>query len=220
MSYEKNSKTAYESNLQDSYIVKEAALDYQYAVGNKFSLKDYWSLPDDKHAELIDGVLYDMASPYFVHQDISGYLYAEIYRYIREHNRKCKVLAAPSSVQLDCDDKTMVEPDIFIVCDHQKIRRFGIFGAPDFVVEILSPSTRKKDMTLKLYKYLNAGVREYWIIDPSKKVLITYDFTDAEYLPNVHPLEGEAGISIFGGDLKISLSDIAAIIKETEELEE
>ncbi|MBR1693398.1 MAG: Uma2 family endonuclease, partial [Lachnospiraceae bacterium] len=193
--------------------------EYGHKRQNQYTVADYFALPDDQRAELIDGVFYDMATPLFVHQDILGYVFAEIYHYIRAHRGSCKVIASPSAVQLCCDDKTMVEPDLYIVCDQTKVRRFGIYGAPDFVLEILSQSTRKKDMTIKLYKYCEAGVKEYWLIDPVKQVLITYDFTDPEYLPKVTALQGEAGISLYKGELKISLSEIAQIIREAEERE-
>ena len=78
-------------------------------------------------------------------------------------------MIAPMDVQLDCDEKTMVEPDVLIVCDRDKIVNRCVYGAPDFIIEILSNSTKKKDSVIKLNKYLNAGVREYWMIDPTKK---------------------------------------------------
>ena len=120
---------------------------------------------------------------------------------------------SPVDVQLDCDNKTMVQPDVLIICDPKKIQRFGIFGAPDFVLEVLSPSTRKKDLTLKLNKYIEAGVREYWVIDPEKKILIVYDFAE-EGLPCIYPLEGEVGLAIYEEKLKINLTKIAEIIEK------
>ena len=85
-------------------------------------------------------------------------------------------MAAPMDVQLDCDDKTMVQPDVMVVCDRDKITRKCIYGAPDLAVEILSDSTKKKDMYVKLGKYMEAGVREYWLVDPKGKKVIVYDF--------------------------------------------
>ena len=90
-------------------------------------------------------------------------------------------MISPVDVQLDCDDKTMVEPDVIIVCDRSKIIRKCVYGAPDFVMEVLSKSSKKKDMFIKLNKYLNAGVREYWIVDPDKKVVMIYDFEHDDY---------------------------------------
>jgi Uma2 family endonuclease len=179
-----------------------------------YSVADYFALPKERRAELMDGRFYDMAAPELVHQDILGYVFAEIYNFIRQKGGLCKVIPAPSSVQLNADDRTMVEPDLYIVCDKSKLRKYGMCGAPDFVLEILSAATRKKDMSLKLYKYYDAGVKEYWIIDPSRKVLIMYDFSDEECIPQVCPLEGEAGVAIYGGELKISLTAIAQLIED------
>ncbi|MCR5204961.1 MAG: Uma2 family endonuclease [Lachnospiraceae bacterium] len=179
----------------------------------EYTIEDYLNLPEGERKELIDGVFYDMATPLNVHQEIIGYMYFEIKSYIKNNKGKCRVVISPSSVQLDCDDKTMIEPDIYIVCDKNKIRRFGNYGAPDFVLEVLSESTRSKDMRIKTGKYFNAGVKEIWYIDLKTNVLITY-FKDDDYMPVIHPLEGSAGVSIYEGKLQINLSDIADIIEE------
>jgi Uma2 family endonuclease len=194
--------------------VSESVKKYEYGNKTAYSVTDYFALPKDRRAELIDGRFYDMAAPELVHQDILGYVFTEIYNFIRQKGGSCKVIPSPSSVQLDADDHTMVEPDLYIVCDKSKLRRYGMCGAPDFVLEILSAATRKKDMSLKLYKYYEAGVKEYWIIDPSRKVLIMYDFSDEEFIPQICPLEGEAGVAIYGGELKISLTAIAQLIED------
>ena len=192
--------------------------DDKYGNPNKkqgeYTLEDYYALPDEQRVELIDGVFYDMSSPRIVHQDISYVIHSAIADYIKKNKGKCKAFFAPVDVQLDCDDKTMVQPDVLVVCDRSKIKGFGIFGAPDFLVEILSKSTRKKDMTIKLYKYQQAGVREYWIVDPYKKCLIIYNFMDEDFVPEVLPLKGEAPVAIYDGKLRISLDEIAASIDE------
>ena len=192
--------------------------DDKYGNPNKkqgeYTLEDYYALPDEQRVELIDGVFYDMSSPRIVHQDISYVIHSAIADYIKKNKGKCKAFFAPVDVQLDCDDKTMVQPDVLVVCDRSKIKGFGIFGAPDFLVEILSKSTRKKDMTIKLYKYQQAGVREYWIVDPHKKCLIIYNFMDEDFVPEVLPLKGEAPVAIYDGKLRISLDEIAASVDE------
>lgn len=192
--------------------------DDKYGNPNKkqgeYTLEDYYALPDEQRVELIDGVFYDMSSPRIVHQDISYVIHSAIADYIKKNKGKCKAFFAPVDVQLDCDDKTMVQPDVLVVCDRSKIKGFGIFGAPDFLVEILSKSTRKKDMTIKLYKYQQAGVREYWIVDPHKKCLIIYNFMDEDFVPEVLPLKGEAPVAIYDGKLRINLDEIAASIDE------
>jgi Uma2 family endonuclease len=180
----------------------------------EYTLKDYYALPDNRRVELIDGLFYDMASPKTVHQDIIFYIHMSLYEYIRDKKKPCKVFESPVDVQLDCDDKTMLEPDVMVVCDRDKIKEFGIYGAPDFILEVISKSSRQKDMTIKLRKYQAAGVREYWIIDPYKEVLITYDLTDEDYIPNVHPLEGSVPVLISNGELEIDLEPVAESIRE------
>ena len=110
-------------------------------------------------------------------------------------------------MQLDKDDKTIVEPDILIVCDRNQITRSGIYGAPDFVIEILSESTKKKDSYLKLMKYQNAGVREYWIVDPEKKKVIVYDFEQEEN-PPIYGFDTQVPVGIFGGKCQVDFSKI------------
>lgn len=100
--------------------------------------------------------------------------------YIEKNQGACIPMFAPVDVQLDQDDKTMVQPDLMIVCDREKLTRQGGVGAPDFIIEILSESTRKKDSYLKLMKYQKAGVREYWLVDPDKKKVIVYDLEKVE----------------------------------------
>ncbi len=183
-------------------------------TGKGHTLKDYYALPEEQRVELIDGVFYEMSAPETVHQDIEGYMHAAFYEYIRKTGKPCKVFMAPTDVQICCDDRNMVEPDLLVVCDREKIKGFGIYGAPDFILEILSRSTRKKDMTVKLSKYAEAGVREYWIIDPYKEKLITYDFTDEDYVPCVYPLAGSVPVAISGGELSIDLEPVAESIRE------
>lgn len=205
-----------ECNETQENCVREAAaynVQPEEKKQGEYTLEDYYALPDERRVELIDGVIYDMSSPMFVHQIIAGEVYGQIREYIGKNKGKCVPAIAPVDVQLDCDNRTMVQPDVLIICDRDKIRGFGVFGAPDFVLEVLSPSTRKKDLTLKLSKYIEAGVREYWIIDPKKKILITYDFAE-EGLPCVHPLTGEVGLAIYEGKLKIDLEKISEIIEE------
>ena len=205
-----------ESNEQHGDYIRETGaykIQSEEKKQGEYTLEDYYALPEEQRVELIDGVIYDMSSPIFVHQMIAGEVYGQIREYIGKHKGECVPAIAPVDVQLDCDDRTMVQPDVLIVCDRDKIRGFGIFGAPDFVLEVLSPSTRKKDLILKLGKYMEAGVREYWVIDPNKMILITYDFLE-EGLPCVYPLKGEVGLAIYEGKLKINLDNISEMIEE------
>ncbi|WP_049945011.1 Uma2 family endonuclease [Butyrivibrio sp. AC2005] len=133
---------------------------------------------------------------------------------------KCKVYESPIDIQLDRDDKTMVEPDVVVICERDIIRRKNVFGAPDFILEVLSKSTRRKDMLLKSYKYIEAGVREYWMIDPDKKLLIKYDCSKEDAIPEIKPLKGKEPVLIYDGKLEIDLDEIEAIIDEYEQIPE
>jgi Uma2 family endonuclease len=209
----------YASNINDAGMLLNDSEAYVYAVDKtkkqgEYTLEDYYALPDDRRVELIDGVFYDMTSPSYVHQELIGYFYLVFHNHIQKKKKPCKVLLSPLDVQLDCDNRTMVEPDLLVVCGKDKLRDFGIYGAPDFVLEILSKSTRKKDMTLKLSKYMTAGVREYWIVDPFKETLITYNFMEEDFLPHVYPLEGSVPVAISENELLIDLEPIAELIRD------
>lgn len=185
----------------------------------EYTLEDYYNMPEDRRVELIDGVFYDMAAPAPLHQLIAGMVYARILAFIEKNEGDCIPFIAPADVQLDCDDRTMVQPDVFILCKRDKLKRSGIYGAPDFVLEILSGSTRKKDMTVKLMKYMEAGVREYWVIDPEKKLLIVY-IGEEEGIPRIYPLQGDVGMNLYDGKLCIDLNEINNLIDQFGNLEE
>lgn len=133
-----------------------------------YTIKDIYALPDRQRAELIDGNIYMMAPPTTRHQRIVGALYTQIYNYLKGNRGKCEVIPSPFAVFLN-DEKNYVEPDISVICDPDKIDDDGCHGAPDWIVEIVSPGSRRMDYMIKLFKYRSAGVREYWIVDPEKK---------------------------------------------------
>ncbi|MCC8049438.1 MAG: Uma2 family endonuclease [Clostridiales bacterium] len=119
----------------------------EYAASKRqgeYTLEDYLALPDDQRVELIDGVFYDMASPNYIHQAFGDSLQAVFNDYIRKNHGSCRAFT-PVDVQLDCDDRTVVQPDVLIICDYSKLQKGHVYGAPDLVVEVLSPSTSKKD---------------------------------------------------------------------------
>lgn len=187
-----------------------------YGVQKSFcTLADYYALPDDRRAELIDGVIYDMSAPSLAHQAVSAEIFSQLRDYIAEKKGKCKVFFAPVDVKLDCDDKTMVQPDILVNCDKEKMVNKCIMGAPDFVIEILSESTRRKDMFLKLHKYEAAGVREYWMVDAEKLRVIVY-FFEQDSCPVIYNMGDMVPVGIFGGELLIDSSRIREELKDTE----
>ena len=141
-----------------------------------YTLDDIYALPDGERAELIDGKIYYMAPPNTKHQRLLNYISTEINMYIRENNGECEVFPAPFAVFLNENDTNYVEPDISVICDKNKISDKGCHGAPDWIIEIVSPSSKQMDYYKKLFKYRTAGVREYWVVDPEKELVTIYSF--------------------------------------------
>jgi len=158
--------------------VQDAQVDYN----RRYTYADYIKWDDDTRWELIDGVPYMMSAPTTTHQGVSGNLLLQLASFLK--GKQCKVFHAPVDVRLNADgaDDTVVQPDIVVICDRSKIEKASIVGAPDMVVEILSPSTSGYDKVTKFNRYLRAGIKEYWIIDPEDKYLA------------VHALHGESYI--------------------------
>ena len=177
-----------------------------------YTLVDYLALPDDIRVELIDGKFYDMAAPHIGHQGLGGELFFSLTNYVRRKNGPCIPFISPIDVQLDEDDRTVVQPDVAIICDRSRFRNGRIFGAPDFVAEVLSPSTRKKDLSIKLYKYINAGVREYWIIDPQKGKIVVYDI-EHDILPSIYSFSDSVPVLIWDGECEVDFADIWPRVK-------
>lgn len=179
----------------------------------EYTLDDYYALPDDQRMELIDGVLYEMTAPSSPHQLIGGSIHSQLLEYRRKKKGPCIPMIAPVDVQLDCDDKTMVQPDVLIVCDRSKIIRRCVYGAPDFVVEVLSPSTRKKDMFKKMQKYTDAGVREYWLVDPDKRKVIVYDLENME-IPSIYPFTSPIPVKIWNNECLVDFTDVSEMLDD------
>ncbi len=171
-----------------------------------YTSEDYWNLPEGQRAELIDGKLYAMAPPNRIHQKLSILTASTILNYIQSSHRACEVYTAPFAVNLNADDKIWVEPDISVICDKDKLSDRGCKGAPDWIIEIVSPGSPKNDYTIKLFKYRTAGVREYWIVNPMKKVVQTYVFEGIED-SDVYSFDDEIPVYIFD-DLTIKISDL------------
>ena len=147
---------------------------------DEYTIKDIYNLPDGQRAELIDGQIYYMAPPSRRHQRIILSLSRQIADYIDAKNGTCEVDITPFAVFLNEDAKTYVEPDISVICDSDKLTDQGCKGAPDWIIEIVSPGSRKMDYFTKLFKYRTAGVREYWIVDPIKNFVIVYNFDKSD----------------------------------------
>ena len=141
-----------------------------------YTIEDIYALPDGERAELIDGQIYYMAPPSRKHQKLSGEIFWNIREDSRSNHGGCDVYTAPFVVYLDEHTNTYVEPDISVICDPKKLDDRGCTGAPDWIVEIVSPSSKQMDYYKKLFKYRTAGVREYWVVDPDKNLILVYNF--------------------------------------------
>ncbi len=169
----------------------------------RYTSEDYWKLPEGKRAELIDGKFYDMAPPGFVHQKLVAKLTRVIGNHVEAKGGGCEVMPAPFAVNLNADDEKWVEPDISVICDREKLSERGCEGAPDFVIEVVSPSSRKMDYAKKTVLYLDAGVREYWIVDPLKGRTTVYRFEE-DVAPIIFPFGEDITVGIYG-DLEINM---------------
>lgn len=160
-----------------------------------YTIKNIYALPDGERAELIDGQIYSMAPPGRTHQKLIHFFDRIIGNYIQANHGECEVYPAPFAVFLNQDDYNYVEPDISVICDLSKLNEKGCYGAPDWVIEIVSESSRKMDYAIKLFKYHSAGVREYWIVDFNKQRIIVYCFEHDEM--DEYSLEDEIPVGIY-----------------------
>ena len=192
----------------EGLLLRESANAYMTKKQGEYTLDDYYHvIPDDMRVELIDGVIYNMTAPTSAHQLIGGFIHSRLLQHVLEKGGSCLPMISPLDVQLDCDEKTMVQPDVVIVCDRDKIINRCIYGAPDLIIEVLSKSTKKKDSVIKLNKYLNAGVREYWMIDPMKQKVIVYDFEHDDY-PEIFGFDAKIPVGIWDGECEIDFAEV------------
>ena len=174
----------------------------------EYTIDDIYALPDGQRAELIDGVIYNMAPPTIKHQYLVTKLVSKIDRYIEEKKGNCQVYASPFAVFLNENNKNYVEPDISVVCDPSKLENGkGCMGSPDWIIEIVSPSTKNMDYGLKLFKYCNSGVREYWIVDPMRNTIMVYNFEN-ETTVETYTFADKVKAGIYE-DLEIDFSEIS-----------
>ena len=173
---------------------------------NTYTIDDIYALPEGQRAELIDGQIYDMAPPSPMHQELVMELSATLRDYIKKNGGPCKVYPAPFAVFLNEDDRNYVEPDISVICDSSKVDKRGYQGAPDFIIEIVSPSSQRMDYLTKLFKYRTAGVREYWIVNPLQRTVQVYSFEGTEDSTQ-YSFDDEITVTIYG-DLKICVADL------------
>jgi Uma2 family endonuclease len=173
--------------------------------GNYHTFGDYLAWPDDVRCELIDGAAYLMSpAPGLEHQDVAGEIYRQLANQLRD--RTCRVFIAPVDVRLpkgqEADESidTVVQPDLLVVCDASKLDRRGVRGAPDFVIEVLSPSTASHDQVIKRRVYERAGVEEYWLVHPTDRIVSIYRLVNGEYhKPDIRELSGRTAVDIVPG---------------------
>ena len=174
---------------------------------NRYTLEDIFNLPDGQRAELIDGQMYMMSPPSYKHQKLVSELHFVLTNFIKSKGGPCEVLPAPFAVILNQDEDThYVEPDISVICDKEKLSDRGCEGAPDMVIEIVSPSSRRMDYTTKTALYSDAGVREYWIVDPAKGRTTVYRYEE-DAMPVISPFDQPLAVGILGG-LQITIADL------------
>lgn len=171
-----------------------------------YTIADIDALPEGQRAELIDGRMYMMASPALSHQDILVWLSVRIFNYIETHKGKCRVVPAPFGVFIRKDDRNYFEPDISVICDRDRLDERGCHGAPDWVVEIVSPSSRRMDYRLKLPVYKETGVREYWIVDYARRQVSVYLLQESD-TPRVYSFTDTIPVAIYG-DFAIDFSQL------------
>ncbi|MGY6743745.1 MAG: Uma2 family endonuclease [Cecembia sp.] len=172
-------------NEEENNLVKEPYTEY-----GRYTYADYLTWEIDHMVELIKGKVFRQAAaaPRRIHQEVSGRIFAKFYTHLER--KECKVYAAPFDVRLPVksrkheDITTVVQPDICVVCDPEKLDDLGCVGAPDLIMEILSPSNNKKELQNKYEVYEESGVLEYWIIHPYEKTLLFYTLTDRKYVPS------------------------------------
>ena len=184
---------------------------YTYADYNTW--EDYDESGNQIRYELIDGVPYALASPSRRHQEILGELFGQFRDFLK--GKPYKVFVAPLDVRLNAQntndilDDNVLQPDLFIVCDRRKLDNNSIIGAPDMIVEILSPRTMRHDKFIKYQKYQHAGVREYWIIDPENRSLQVCLLENGKYTSTTYNDNDTVPVHILEG-CKINLSDVFA----------
>ncbi len=170
------------------------------------TLEEYEKLPEDVRAEVFDGQILYMADPSQDHQALSMELSSLLLSYIKQKGGACKVFAAPFDVKLSDDPLTIVQPDLMIICDKSKLDGHRCNGAPDFIIEIVSPANAADDYVKKLYYYQKYGVREYWIVDPMRKS-ISVNYFEGEKLSVPYNFASTIKVNIYE-DLYIDFSTI------------
>ena len=163
-----------------------------------YTAEDYWNLPEDVRAELIDGQIYYHAAPNRMHQTILSELHAAIHSYLKSKKGTYRIYSAPFAVKpFENDDKTIVEPDISVICNPNKLTDQGCTGAPDWIIEIISPDNPSHDFIYKLNLYAKSGLREYWIIDPRSQTVLVYYLEQKDFGVKAYTFQDAIKVNIY-----------------------
>lgn len=162
-----------------------------------YTVEDFYKIPEEIHAELINGELVYMGSPSRIHQKLLVELITLINHYIKSKKGDCEVYPAPFDVQLWDNKDTIVEPDISVICDKKKLNKRGCIGAPDWIIEIVSPSNPEHDYIDKLHFYTKASVREYWIVDPQNQNIHVYNLEPNQFHVKVYTFQDTIKVGIY-----------------------
>ena len=173
-----------------------------------YTEEDYYALPENVRAELIEGrLIYNLAAPSRLHQTIIGELYTVINNYIKSKKGTCRAYPAPFAVKLFEEKNTIVEPDISVICDRSKLTDRGCSGAPDWIIEVVSPSNASHDYIRKLNLYEEAGVREYWIVDPAREQVFVYFLEQENFAADTYTFQDRIRVHIYE-DLEIDFTGL------------
>lgn len=175
-----------------------------------YTIEDIYALPEGERAELIDGQIYYMAPPTRTHQRIVLSLSRKIADYIDSNKGMCEVNVSPFAVYLNADDKKYLEPDVFVVCDKDKLDDKGCHGAPDWVIEVVSPGSREMDYYIKLALYKESGVRLYWLVDAERQTIVVYDLEN-EAIPALYHFGDSVPVGIYS-HLEIDFTEVRRLV--------
>ena len=197
--------------------------DPRIPKGGGHTEEEYLALPDDLRVELIDGVFYAMAAPARIHQTVALEIARQLMDCVEKHCKECFVYIAPSDVALGEDRKTVVQPDVYVHCDQEKDIKPGPYrGAPDFALEVLSPSNPENDLWRKRELYCRHGVREYWIVDPRELTVYTFDFEkidEGSDVPEKYTFQDKVPARISDGTCRIDFRRVYDKIKHFSKIE-
>lgn len=187
--------------LSDEEVIK---MNEAMAKGRTYTVTEVEAMDEDAFVELIDGRIYYQATPTRTHQGLLMFLSVEIGSHIRDHKGACKVYQAPLALYLNQYSETYLIPDLMVICDKDKLGEKGILNGPDIVMEVVSPSSKTRDYILKLRKYEESGVREYWILDPKEEKIIVYQFEIGQI--HIYGFKDKIPVTVLDG-LEIDFSE-------------